>query len=159
MTPKLWLIGMISSGKTKVGRRLSDHSGLPFVDVDDEIVERAGMTIPQILANHGEPAFRAMESEEVARIARSRQRLVVATGGGAILDGTSRRLMRETGLVVWLKPPIASLIAKGKTHNRPSCRAMPTWERVTPRSGRPANTCTRKPPTSPFQWTERPGNW
>ena len=119
MTPKLWLIGMMSSGKTKVGRRLSDHSGLPFVDVDDEIVARAGMTIPQIFANHGEPAFRTMESEEVARIAGSRQRLVVATGGGAILDGTSRRLMRETGLVVWLKPSIASLIAKGKTHNRP----------------------------------------
>ncbi len=77
------------------------------------------MTIPQIFANRGEPAFRAMESEEVARIARSRQRLVVATGGGAILDGTSRRLMRETGLVVWLKPSIASLIAKGKPHNRP----------------------------------------
>ena len=119
MTPKLWLIGMMSSGKTKVGRRLSDHSGLPFVDVDDEIVERAGMTIPQIFATQGEPAFRTMESEEVARIAGSRQRLVVATGGGVILDGRSRRLMRETGLVVWLKPSIASLIAKGKTHNRP----------------------------------------
>ena len=55
----------------------------------------------------------------MARIAGDRQKLVVATGGGAILDGTSRRLMRETGLVVWLRPSIASLIAKGKTRNRP----------------------------------------
>jgi len=119
MTPKVWLIGMMSSGKTKVGRKLSQRSGFSLVDVDDEIVVRAGMTIPQIFATHGEPAFRAMESEEVARIAGSRQRLVVATGGGVILDEGSRRLMRSTGLVVWLNPSIASLIAKGKTRNRP----------------------------------------
>ncbi|MCY4649092.1 MAG: shikimate kinase [bacterium] len=119
LTPKVWLIGMMSSGKTKVGRMLSHRSGLPFVDVDDEIVERAGMTIPQIFAQHGEPAFRAMECAEVERIAADSQRLVVATGGGAILDPDSRRVMRKTGLVVWLKPSIASLIAKRKTANRP----------------------------------------
>lgn len=119
MTPKVWLIGMMSSGKTKVGRMLARRSGFPLVDVDDEIVVRAGMTIPEIFATLGEPAFRAMESEEVARIAGSGGRLVVATGGGAILDQSSRCLMRETGLVVWLKPSIASLIAKGKTRNRP----------------------------------------
>ena len=119
MTSKLWLIGMMSSGKTKVGRRLSKRSGLPLVDMDDQIVERAGMTIPQIFATHGEPAFRSMESEEVVRIAGLRERMVVATGGGAILDESNRSLMRESGLVVWLKPSIASLIAKGKTKNRP----------------------------------------
>lgn len=119
MTSKLWLIGMMSSGKTKVGRRLSGLSGFPLVDTDDQIVEQAGMTIPQIFATHGEPAFRSMESEEVARIAGRTERLVVATGGGAILDKANRSLMRETGLVVWLKPSIASLIAKGKTKNRP----------------------------------------
>ncbi len=119
MASKLWLIGMMSSGKTKVGRRLSARSGLPLVDTDDQIVERAGMTIPEIFATHGEPAFRTKESEEVARIAGRSERLVVATGGGAILDKASRSLMRDTGLVVWLKPSIASLIAKGKTKNRP----------------------------------------
>ena len=119
VTPKVWLIGMMSSGKTKVGRRLSKRSGFPLVDIDDEIVERAGLTIPQIFDTQGEPAFRVMESEEVTRIAASPQRLVVATGGGAILDGTSRHLMRETGLVIWLSPSIDSLIAKGKTRNRP----------------------------------------
>ena len=119
MTPKAWLIGMMSSGKTKVGKKLSKRSGFPLVDLDDEIVERAGMSIPQIFETQGELAFRAMESEEVARFAASPQRLVVATGGGAILDGTNRRLMRETGLVIWLKPSIDSLIAKGKTRNRP----------------------------------------
>ena len=119
LTPKLWLIGMMSSGKTKVGRMLAQRSGFPFLDVDDEIVERAGMTIPQIFAEQGEPAFRMMESQEVARICRTDERLVVATGGGAILDAGSRRLMRESGLVVWLDPPLSSLIAKGKTANRP----------------------------------------
>ena len=119
MTSKLWLIGMMSSGKTKVGRKLSERSGFPLVDTDDQIVEQAGMTIPQIFATHGEPAFRSMESEEVARIAVRRERLVVATGGGAILDKVNRSLMRETGLVVWLKPSIDSLIAKGKTKDRP----------------------------------------
>ena len=119
MTSKLWLIGMMSSGKTKVGRRLSERSGFPLVDTDDQIVERAGMTIPEIFATHGEPAFRTMECEEVAWIAGRSERLVVATGGGAILDEANRSLMRDTGLVVWLKPSIASLIAKGKTKNRP----------------------------------------
>ena len=119
LTPKIWLIGMMSSGKTKVGRKLSLRSGLPFVDTDDEIVERAGMSIPRIFAEQGEPAFRAMESEEVARIAGDAGRMVVGTGGGVILDGENRRLMRETGLVVWLKPSVSSLIAKGKTRNRP----------------------------------------
>ena len=119
MTSKLWLIGMMSSGKTKIGRKLASRSGLPLVDIDDEIVDRAGMSIPQIFAEQGEPAFRTMESEEVIRIAKDRREMVVATGGGAILDPVSRRLMRETGLVVWLKPSIASLIAKKKTHNRP----------------------------------------
>ena len=109
----------MSSGKTKVGRMLSHRSGLPFVDVDDEIVERAGMNIPRIFADRGEPAFRVMESEEVERIAGDGRRLVVATGGGVILDQRSRRLMRETGLVVWLKPSLSSLIAKRKTANRP----------------------------------------
>ena len=119
LTPKLWLIGMMSSGKTKMGRMLSHRSGFPFLDVDDEIVERSGMTIPRIFAERGEPAFRAMESEEVARISRSDERLVAATGGGVILNGESRCLMRESGLVVWLNPPLSSLIAKGKTYNRP----------------------------------------
>ena len=119
MTSKLWLIGMMSSGKTKVGRRLSGLSGFPLVDTDDQIVERAGLTIPEIFATYGEPAFREMESAEVAGIAGRSERLVVATGGGAILDKASRSLMRDTGLVVWLKPSIASLIAKGKTKNRP----------------------------------------
>ena len=116
---------MMSSGKTKVGRILSSRSGLPFVDVDDEIVDRAGMTIPQIFASQGEPLFRSMESEEVARIAGDGVRMVVATGGGVILDGESRRLMRQTGLVVWLKPSISSLIAKRKTHNRPLLQGHP----------------------------------
>lgn len=110
---------MMSSGKTKVGRKLSRRSGAPFVDTDDEIVERAGMSIPRIFAELGEPAFRGMESEEVARLAGDARRMVVGTGGGAILDRGNRRLMRETGLVVWLKPSIAALIAKGKTRNRP----------------------------------------
>ena len=119
LTPKLWLIGMMSSGKTKVGRMLSRRSGFSFLDVDDEIVERAGMTIPRIFAEQGEPTFRMMEAEEVARICRTDGRVVVATGGGAILNPESRRLMRESGLVVWLNPPLSSLIAKGKTVNRP----------------------------------------
>lgn len=119
MTSKLWLIGMMSSGKTKVGKKVSQLSGVPLMDVDDEIVERAGMTIPELFATKGEPVFRTMESEEVARIAAGSERMVVATGGGAILDRDSRHLMRETGLVVWLRPSIANLIARGKTRNRP----------------------------------------
>jgi len=119
MTAKLWLIGMMSSGKTKVGRRLTELSGFPLVDTDDQIVDRAGLTIPEIFATHGEPAFRAMESEEVARIARRADRLVVATGGGAILNRVNRSLMRDTGRFVGLQPALGCLIGKGKAKSRP----------------------------------------
>ncbi len=119
VTPKLWLIGMMSSGKTKVGRKVAVLSGHPLVDTDDKIVERAGMGIPDIFATEGEAAFRIMESEEVERIAANQRQMVVATGGGVILDEANRRLMRETGMVVWLKPSIGALIARGKTRNRP----------------------------------------
>ncbi len=122
MTSKLWLIGMMRSGKTKVGRMISSLSGRPVVDVDDEIERRAGMSITRIFQEQGEPAFRAMEVEEVARLASDRRMLVVATGGGVILDGGSRLRMRASGLVIWLKPPIEALISKGekgKNRNRP----------------------------------------
>ena len=119
MIPKLWLIGMMSSGKTKVGRMVAERSGRPFMDIDDEIVDRTGKPIPRIFAEDGEAAFRKWEAEEVARAAALDGRMVVATGGGVILDPENRRLMRENGLVVWLDPPLSSLIAKGKTLNRP----------------------------------------
>ncbi len=119
LTPKLWLIGMMGSGKTRVGKKVASRSGYPFVDVDDEVVEQAGMTIPQIFEERGEPAFRFMESSEIARIASGEARMVVSTGGGAILNGENRRLMRDSGLVIWLQPSLSALIAAGKTRNRP----------------------------------------
>lgn len=109
----------MGSGKTRVGQRVANRSGFPFVDVDAEIVERAGVTIPEIFEEQGEPAFRHLESEEIARISGDGQWMVVATGGGAILREENRRLMRESGLVVWLKPSLSALIAAGKTRNRP----------------------------------------
>jgi shikimate kinase len=96
------LIGLSGSGKSTVGRLLARRLGWRFVDTDQEIRRRTGLTVEQIFRDRGEAAFRAIEAEIVrASCAGSRQ--VVATGGGAILDAENRATMLAGNTVVWLE--------------------------------------------------------
>ena len=89
----VWLIGMMGSGKSTVGRLVADRLGRPFYDTD-ELIEQAGdASIPEIFAEEGESGFRERERWTVEDVA-SRPPGIVATGGGIILDPANIKTMR-----------------------------------------------------------------
>lgn len=105
----LVLIGMPGSGKTSVGRLLGQELGREFVDVDELIVRQAGCSISQIFADRGEAGFRRLEAEAVAELAKG-SGMVIATGGGAVLQGENRRRLRQNGRLILLDRPLAQLL-------------------------------------------------
>lgn len=100
----VFLIGFMASGKSAVGLRLSSMLARPFVDLDRQIAEHAGHSIPDLIRESGEPAFRQIESELLIRASQATG-AVVATGGGVVLDPRNRHLMATTGIVIWLDVP------------------------------------------------------
>ena len=100
--PGIVLIGFMGTGKTTIGRRLAHRTGLSFADTDTLVVERAGLSIPEIFRLHGEPAFRELEREVLAGLAGGEPR-VLSTGGGIVLDPGNRARLRALGWVVWLE--------------------------------------------------------
>jgi shikimate kinase len=98
----LWLVGMMGSGKTTVGRLVSRHTGLEFLDTDFLIESQQEQPIGSIWETGGEERFRDLESQQINRIAVSGEGAVVATGGGVVLRATNITTMRDCGMVVWL---------------------------------------------------------
>jgi len=95
------LIGMMGSGKTTCARILSRKLGRKMVDTDDLLTERAGKSIPQIFAEDGEAAFRAMETA-IARELGGSSDLIIATGGGMVLRAENAAALRQNSWVVYL---------------------------------------------------------
>lgn len=97
------LVGMMGVGKSTIGRRLASRLRLPFTDADHEIeVAHAGMTIPEIFADHGEPYFRDGEARVIARLLESAPG-VLATGGGAFMREDTRNRISARAVSVWLR--------------------------------------------------------
>ena len=96
------LTGFMSTGKSTVGQRLAEILKRRFVDSDNVIVERAGLTIPQIFARDGEAGFRKLEKEVCGDLA-AQHGLVIATGGGMLIDPENRAAMQASGFVVCLE--------------------------------------------------------
>ena len=96
------LVGFMASGKSHVGRILSERTGMPLVDADTVIVERAGKSIEQIFADDGEVAFRTLERQVIAELCQGAGRIISA-GGGAFVDPDNRRTMLEFGTVFCLQ--------------------------------------------------------
>lgn len=97
------LVGMMGVGKSTIGRRLAARLRLPFTDADHEIeVAHAGMTIPEIFSDHGEPYFRDGEARVIARLLESSPG-VLATGGGAFMREDTRDRIRAKAVSVWLQ--------------------------------------------------------
>jgi shikimate kinase len=95
------LTGFRASGKSLIGARLARRLGFDFLDMDRLIEERQECTIRDLVAARGWPFFRALERELLAELA-GRTRMVIATGGGAILHQEAWSRLQATGLVVWL---------------------------------------------------------
>lgn len=97
----IFLVGPMGAGKTTIGRRLAGLIGKSFVDLDQEIEQSCGADIAWIFDVEGEAGFRKRESAMLREVASSNN-MVIATGGGAVLDSESRALMARSGTVVYL---------------------------------------------------------
>lgn len=107
----LVLTGFMGTGKTTIGRLVAERLGLPFLDMDAEIERRAGQPVKAIFASQGEAAFRQMEHDLCQELA-ARRGLVIATGGGALLDPASRASLNDSGLVICLTAEPEALVAR-----------------------------------------------
>ncbi len=104
--PNLFLVGFMASGKTTVGHALAARLGVPFVDLDKEIITAAGCTIAEMIVQQGEAAFRQLETE-CLRQAITREAVVIALGGGAFTQSVNRDLIAQAGVSIWLDAPFA----------------------------------------------------
>lgn len=100
----VYLVGLMGSGKTTVGRILAKRLGLAFMDTDREVEERTGVSIPTIFEIEGEEGFRRRESQVVEDCTRM-SNAIVATGGGVVLRPENRENLTKSGFVVYLNVP------------------------------------------------------
>jgi shikimate kinase len=124
------LVGMMGAGKTSLGRKLAARLEVPFRDADQEIEAAAGLSVSEIFEKFGEASFRDGERRVIARLLGEAPH-VLATGGGAVMDGATRAAMKERALTVWLKTPIHVLLARVKKKDtRPLLRSRDPRETI-----------------------------
>ncbi len=117
--PNLVLVGPMGAGKSSIGRRLAGRFGLAFVDLDREVEQRTGATIPTIFECEGEAGFRLREREVLADLLAG-EGLLLASGGGAVLDRDNRRAMAGRAFVVYLHvEPAEQLRRLARDRTRP----------------------------------------
>ena len=116
------LVGLMGAGKTTVGRRLASRLGIPFRDADAEVERAAGITVSELFARYGEAEFRRGEQGVIRRLL-SGPPIVLATGGGAFMDETTRATIRRQAVSLWLRCPLDVLERRvsGRQH-RPLLR-------------------------------------
>lgn len=113
------LVGMMGAGKTTVGRRIAARLNRHFLDSDEEIEKAAQMSIPEIFEQRGEGEFRAGETRVIARVLKDSE-IVLATGGGAFVNGETRALVKGEAISVWLKANVDILFERvSRRSNRP----------------------------------------
>jgi shikimate kinase len=119
MAQNIILVGPMGAGKTTIGKQLARALGRTFYDSDRFIEERTGANIPLIFELEGEDGFRRREKAAIAELVQM-ENIVLATGGGAILDPENRDLFTRQGFVIYLRAPLEQLINRtAKDKNRP----------------------------------------
>jgi shikimate kinase len=115
----IFLVGPMGSGKTTLGRQLGRHLDRTFYDSDHELEHRTGARIALIFEIEGEAGFRRREKKLIEELTQL-QNIVLATGGGAVLDEDNRRCLKQRGFVVYLRAPVTRLFARThRDHSRP----------------------------------------
>ena len=124
------LVGMPGCGKSTVGRHLARHLGLRLVDSDHEIERRIGMPIRDWFEAHGEAAFRDIEQQTIERLCQC-DGIVLATGGGAVLAESNRRVLHDRGFVLYLSTTVAQQLSRlARDVKRPLLQAPDRRERL-----------------------------
>ncbi|HOB61716.1 MAG TPA: shikimate kinase AroK [Candidatus Competibacteraceae bacterium] len=117
--PRIFLVGPMGAGKTTIGRRLAQVLRREFLDSDQDIEQHAGASIPLIFEMEGEAGFRAREKTAIAELTQ-RANIVLATGGGAVLDPDNRRCLAGRGFVVYLRASVNEQLRRTRSDdNRP----------------------------------------
>ena len=125
------LVGLMGVGKSTVGRRLAKRLGLPFADGDVEIEAAAGMTVSDIFARLGEAEFRAGEARVMKRLLEG-PRMVLATGGGAILNEETRKALQARAVTVWMRADLKTVSERVQRRDtRPLLRGRDPLEALT----------------------------
>lgn len=118
----IYLVGLMGAGKTTVGRQLAKRLGRQFYDSDHEIVQRTGVPIPTIFEIEGEEGFRRREMQAIAELTAGTD-IVLATGGGVVLNPENRARLHDTGWVVYLNVSPTLLFERTRhDRNRPLLR-------------------------------------
>ncbi|MBM3853487.1 MAG: shikimate kinase [Verrucomicrobia bacterium] len=126
----LYLVGFMGTGKTTVGRAVAHRLRFHALDSDHEIERQQGKTIPEIFAQDGEPAFRALEREFIER-GHPDQRTLVACGGGLVIQPGMLARLQSRGLVICLHASLATILARTSRHrNRPLLDVADPEERL-----------------------------
>jgi shikimate kinase len=107
----IFLVGPMGAGKSTVGRQLAKTLNMEFVDCDREIEDRTGVTIAVIFELEGEEGFRKRERTMIEQLTE-RDGIVLATGGGAVLDEENRSRLRTRGFAIYLNAPIDLLLER-----------------------------------------------
>ena len=127
----LILIGFMGSGKTTVGKILSDLSGLPFTDTDERIIEKTGLSINEIFEKYGEPYFRDLETQVLREMLLENTERVISVGGGLPVRPENRILLGKLGTVFYLQADPETLMTRlEQDRSRPLLRGGDLKEKI-----------------------------
>jgi shikimate kinase len=124
------LTGFMGTGKTEVGRELSNILGWKLIDVDGEIVKAKNMSINEIFSQFGEPVFRDIETEMIKNIAANKN-MIISTGGGAVMRQGNMEALRQTGIIVCLTASSDTILKRtGNSDERPLLKAENPLQKI-----------------------------
>ena len=127
---RIFLVGFMAAGKSRIGRRLARSLGWTFLDLDSDIAEYEGQPVADLIVERGETCFRERETAALERCAKL-EHAVIATGGGVFTLERNRRLIADLGTSVWLDPPWEALCRRAQqSHKRRPLFESPEQARV-----------------------------